>query len=121
MAAPAWAADDWSFIAGRYAVTAGDCKLVASGKPFSKELAAKIDAEVLTREGITSPRETHCRFRTSARGAGGKWTVKAACEELGQVSPDLETVAVARNADGSLDVVAEDTFGPEALKFKLCR
>jgi hypothetical protein len=121
MASPAWTADDWSFVAGRYAVSADDCKLLTNGRPFSKDLAKQIDSEVLTREGITSPRETHCRFRSSTRESGGaKWMVKAACEELGEVSPDLENVVITKNADGSLDVVAEDTFGPDALKFKLC-
>src|ERR1700730_15815230 len=90
MALPAKAADDWSFIAGKYAVNADDCKLLAKGQPFSKSLVKDIEAEVLTREGITSQRETHCKFRSSKRetGANAGWTVKAACEELGSVSQD---------------------------------
>jgi hypothetical protein len=120
---PAQSADDWTFVGtGKYAVSAGDCKHLAKGRPFSKALAKQLESEALTREGITSPRETHCRFRNSTREASGtKWTVKAKCEELGEASPDLENVVVTKNADGSLDVVAEETFGPDALKFKLCR
>jgi hypothetical protein len=115
------AADDWSFVTGKYAVSPGDCKSLISGQPFSKNLAKKIESEVLTREGITSPRETHCRFRSSAReGVATKWAVKAACEELGAASPDLENVKITKNPDGSLAVVAEDTFGPDTLTFKLC-
>ena len=120
LTAPARPADDWSFIAGRYAIDAPDCKLLAKGQPFSRQLAKAIESEVLTREGITSPRETHCRFRSSAKGADGKWKVKAQCEEMGQRSPDLDDVVVTKNADGSLAVVAEDTFGPTPLVFKLC-
>ena len=116
----AHAADDWSFVAGKYAVSSSDCKSLASGKPLSKNLAKKIEKEVLTREGITSPRETHCRFRTSTRSEGTQWTVKAACEEMGQVSSDLEKVTITKTSDGALGVVAEDTFGPDALIFKLC-
>jgi hypothetical protein len=121
MASGAHSADDWTFIAGKYAVSSDDCKSLASGQPLSKNLAKKLQTEVLTREGITSPRETHCRFRSAARESGTtKWTVKAACEELGQVSPDLENVKITKNPDGSLGVVAEDTFGPDPLTFKLC-
>ncbi len=118
MASPAPAADDWSFVAGKYAVSAGDCKLLAKGRPFSKALVKDLESEVLTREGITSQRETHCKFRSSARDAGGKaWTVKAACEELGSVTQ--EVIKVAANADGSLLVTSEDVYGPP-LTFKLC-
>ena len=65
------------------------------GRPFSKALVKALDGEVLTREGITSPRETHCKFRSSAKVTGDKpgWAVKAACEEMGDVSQ--ETIAVA--------------------------
>ena len=41
-------------IAGKYALDAEDCKLLATGKPFSKELVGAISQEVLTPEGITS-------------------------------------------------------------------
>ncbi|MGH6768715.1 MAG: hypothetical protein ACRECO_06795 [Xanthobacteraceae bacterium] len=121
LVSPAQPADDWTFVAGKFAVTSGDCRHVAKGRPLSRALAKQIRSEVLTREGITSPRETHCRFRSATRAGSAKWTVKAACEELGVASADLEDVAVTRNPDGSLDVVAQDTFGPEALKFRLCR
>ena len=121
LALPAYPADDWTFVAGRYALSPSDCKFLAKGQPFSKNLVKQIESEVLTREGITSPRETHCKFRSSTRAAGSmKWTVKAACEELGQVSPDLENVGITKNPDGSLDVVAEDTFCPNPMAFKLC-
>ena len=115
----AYSADDWSFVAGKYAVEKGDCKLLAKGRPFSKALFKNLDGEVLTREGITSPRETHCKFRSSSKVAGDKpgWAVKAACEEMGQVSQ--ETIAVATGADGSLVVTSEDVFGPP-LTFLLC-
>ena len=99
MPAPARSADDWSFIAGNYALDPADCKTIATGKPFSKELVAALSQEVLTKEGVTSPREVHCKFRSAAAGDKG-WTVKADCEELGVVEPyDL---AVSANADGSL-------------------
>ncbi len=119
----AQAADDWSFVAGKYAVSSADCKSLASGQPFSKNLAKRIESEVLTREGLTSPspRETHCRFRSSSRESGStKWAVKAACEELGEASSGLENVKITKNPDGSLAVVAEDTLGPDPLTFKLC-
>ena len=107
-------ADDWSFVAGKY-----DCKHLAKGRPFSKALVKNLDGEVLTREGITSPRETHCKFRSSSKVAGDKpgWAVKAACEELGKVSQ--ETIAVASGPDGALVVTSEDVFGPP-LTFLLC-
>lgn len=113
---PAHAADDWSFIAGQYAIEADDCKLVAKGSPFSKELLNEISREVLTREGITSPREVHCKFRSSTRAESG-WTVKADCEEMGEVSQD--ELAVTANSDGSLIVTSEDVYGPP-LTFLKC-
>ena len=68
---------------------------MAKGRPFTKALVKTSTGEVLTREGITSPRETHCRFRSSSKVTGEQagWAVKAACEELGNVSQ--ETIAVA--------------------------
>jgi hypothetical protein len=117
-ASPAQQKDDWSFIAGRYAVAPDDCKHLAKGRPFSKNLVKAIDSEIMTREGITSPRETHCKFRNSKKEASGKaWTVKAACEEMGDVSQ--EELKVAANADGSVVVTSEDVFG-EPLTFKPC-
>jgi hypothetical protein len=100
-------------------VDAGDCKLLAKGRPFSKSLAKDLESEVLTREGITSQRETHCKFRSSKRetGATAGWTVKAACEELGSVSQD--DIKITANADGSLVVTSEDVFG-EPLTFLPC-
>jgi hypothetical protein len=110
--------DDWSFIAGKYAVEPADCKHPAKGRPFSKNLVKAIDAEVMTRERITSPRETHCKLRSSKKDAAGKTrTVKAACEELGDVSQ--EELKVAANADGSVVVTSEDVFG-FPLTFKPC-
>jgi hypothetical protein len=115
---PARAGDDWSFIAGKYALDPADCKLAGTAAPFSKELVEGLSQEVLTREGITSPREVHCKFRSSAKTDKG-WTVKADCEELGAASPyDL---AVAANADGSVAVLSEDVYGPEALIFLPCQ
>ena len=115
---PVRAADDFSFIAGKYALDAEDCKLLATGKPFSKELVGAISQEVLTPEGITSPREVHCKFRSSA-AAGQGWTVKGDCEEMGEASP--AELAVTANADGSLAIVSEDVYGPEPLVFKQCK
>ena len=114
---PVQSADDWSFIAGSYAVDPEDCKLLGKGKPFSKELASTLSQEVLTKEGITSPREVHCKFRSSA-AAEKRWTVKADCEEMGEASPD--ELAVVANSDGSLAVTGEDVYGPDALIFKQC-
>ena len=118
---PAYPADDWSFVAGKkFAVEPQDCKHLAKGKPFSKALVQDLGSEVLTREGITSPRETHCKFRGSQRETGGKtgWTVKAACEELGNVTQ--ENIAITANADGSLVVTSEEVFGPP-LTFLQCK
>ena len=119
IATVALSADDWSFVAGKYAVEKDDCKLLAKGRPFTKALAKGLNGEALTREGITSHRETHCRFRSSSKVAGEKpgWAVKAACEELGKVSQ--ETIAVASGPDGSLVVTSDDVFGPP-LTFVLC-
>ncbi len=111
------AADDFSFIAGKYALDPEDCKPLAKGKPFSKELVAAVSQEVLTPEGITSPREVHCKFRSSTASEKG-WTVKADCEELGVA--DAYDVVVTSNADGSLAVTSEDVYGPDALIFKKC-
>lgn len=115
----AYSADDWSFVAGKYAVEKDDCKLLVKGRPFSKALVKDLNGEALTREGITSPRETHCKFRSSSKVTGDKpgWAVKAACEEMGQVSQ--ETIAVASGPNGSLIVTSEDVFGPP-LTFLLC-
>ena len=115
----AHAADDWNFIAGKYAIESDDCELVAKGQPFSKELYNEISSEVMTREGITSPREVHCKFRSSKRetGADAKWTVKADCEEMGDPTP--YELAVTTNSDGSLVVASEDVYGPP-LTFVKC-
>ena len=69
---PVPAAEDFSFIAGKYALDPEDCKLLGKAKPFSRELVGAISQEVLTPEGITSPREVHCKFRSSA-AAGKGW------------------------------------------------
>ena len=113
---PVAAADDWGFIAGRYALDSKDCG--AKGEPFSKDLVGALSQEVLTREGITSPREVHCKFRSAAKTDKG-WTVHADCEEMGEGSP--ADLAVTAGADGSLAVLNEDVYGPEPLMFKLCR
>ena len=110
-------ADDFSFIAGKYALAPEDCKPLENGKPFSKQLVGALSQEVLTKEGITSPREVHCKFRSSSVAEKG-WTVKADCEELGEASP--AELAVVANADGSLAITSEDIYGPEALIFKKC-
>ena len=117
VSAPARSADDWSFIAGKYALDPADCAAAAKGKPFSKKLVEALSQEVLTQEGITSPREVHCKFRSSAAGEKG-WTVKADCEEMGEAEP--YELAVTSGADGSLAVLNEDVWGPEAIIFKLC-
>jgi hypothetical protein len=114
-------ADDWSFIAGKkFAVDTKDCKALAKGRPFTKALVKAIDSEVMTREGITSQRETHCKFRSAKKDAATPptWTVKAACEELGNVSQ--EDIKIAPGADGALVVTSEDVFGPP-LTFLLCK
>lgn len=118
LSSPAWAGDDWSFVAGRYAVNADDCKVIAAGKPFSKEWVEGISEEVLTKEGITSARETHCKFRGSSKSGDGKWTVKADCEEMGEAEP--YELAVEASGDGAVAILSEDMFGPEPLKFQKC-
>src|SRR5919201_6114845 len=65
--APALAEDDWSFIAGTYAIDPDDCKLAGTAAPFSEELVDGLTQEVMTREGITSPREVHCKFRSAEK------------------------------------------------------
>lgn len=117
MFAPANAADDFAFIAGTYATDAADCKVAAAGKPFSKELVGALGQDILTREGITSPRETHCKFRSAAKSASG-WTVKADCEEMGAAEPYELTVT--SGADGSLAFSNEDMWGPEPQVFQPC-
>jgi hypothetical protein len=116
MFAPARAADDFAFIAGTYALDAGDCKAAATGKPFSKELVGALSQEVLMPQGITSPREVHA-FRSAAKSESG-WTVKADCEELGEASPAELTVTA--GSDGSLAVLSEDIYGPEPQVFQPC-
>ena len=97
--APVRAADDWSFIAGTYAVDEEDCKAAADHKPFSDELVEAQSEDVLTREGITSPREVHCKFK-GAEKSGAGWTIKSDCEEMGEgESADLKVIV---GADGSL-------------------
>jgi len=82
-----------------------------------KQWVEALGEDVLTQAGITSPREVHCKFRSSAKGQKG-WTVNADCEEMGEGAPyDL---AVTANEDGSLAVANEDVWGPEAVVFKLC-
>ncbi len=112
------AADDWSFIAGTYALNRDDCKLAGSAAPFSKELVDGLSQEVLTREGITSPREVHCRFRSSEKSDTG-WKVQADCEEMGEASP--AELAATTSSDGSVSILSEDIYGPDALKFMLCQ
>jgi hypothetical protein len=117
LSSPVRAADDFSYIAGTYALSTDDCKAASGAKPFSQELVGAISKEVLTREGITSPREVHCKFRSSTAADKG-WTVKADCEEMGEASPS--DLAVTANPDGSLAVVSEDVYGPEPLTFLPC-
>ena len=115
---PVRAADDWSFVAGTYAIEAGDCKAAADHKPFSGELVEALSQDVLTREGITSPREVHCKFKGAEKADGG-WTVKSSCEEMGEGAPyDLKVTA---GSDGSLSVSNEDVWGPDPQVFKLCQ
>lgn len=123
MSSSVLAADDWTFISGTYAVTAKDCKLLAKRRPFSKELVKDLESEVLTREGITSMRETHCRFRSSKRESGATpgWTLKAQCEEMGAPSKTLDVISVTVRPDGALVVKSEDVFGPEPLIFVRCQ
>ena len=117
MVLPARSQDDFSFIAGNYALDPADCGTLAGGQAFSKEWVDALSSEVLTREGVTSPREVHCRFRSAVTGGEG-WTVKADCEELGEAeSYDL---AVTANADGSVAILNEDVWGPEPMVFQLC-
>jgi len=117
-AATTLADDDWSFIAGTYPLNADDCKLALAAAPFSRELVDGLAQEVRSREGITSPREVHCRFRSAEKSDTG-WKVRADCEEMGEDSP--AEIAVTTGSDGSISVVSEDVFGPEALKFTLCQ
>ena len=117
-AAATVAADDWSFIAGTYAIDPDDCKLADSAAPFSEELADGLTQEVMTREGITSPREVHCKFRSAEKSDTG-WKVKADCEEMGEASP--ADLAVTTSSDGSISVLSEDVYGPSPLKFTLCQ
>jgi len=117
-AATTLAEDDWSFIAGTYALNADDCKLALSAAPFSQELVDGLAQEVLTREGITSPREVHCRFRSAEKSDTG-WKVQADCEEMGEASP--AELAVTTSSDGTFSILSEDVYGPDALKFTLCQ
>lgn len=112
------AADDWSFVNGNYALDAGDCKLVGSAAAFSKELVDGLSQEVMTREGITSPREVHCKFRSAEKSDTG-WKVQADCEEAGEASP--AEIAVTTSSDGTVSILSEDVYGPEALKFTPCQ
>lgn len=115
---PATAADDWSFIAGTYAIEADDCKAATDHKPFSDELVEVLSEDVLSRQGITSPRKVHCKFK-GAEKAGGGWTVKSDCEEMGEGAPyDLKVTA---GSDGSLSISNEDVWGPDPQVFKLCQ
>jgi hypothetical protein len=115
--APARSADDWSFIAGTYALDPSDCKTVGTGKAFSKQWVDALSQEVMTKEGITSPREVHCKFKSSSAADKG-WTVKADCEELGVA--EAYELAVTSNSDGSVAVLNEDVWGPEPIVFQLC-
>jgi hypothetical protein len=112
------AADDWSFVNGTYALDAGDCKLAGSAAAFSKELVDGLSQEVMTREGITSPREVHCKFRSAEKSDTG-WKVQADCEEAGEASP--AEIAVTTSSDGTVSILSEDVYGPEALKFTPCQ
>jgi hypothetical protein len=113
-----FAADDWSFVNGNYALDPDDCKLVGSAAAFSKELVDGLGQEVMTREGITSPREVHCRFRSAEKSDTG-WKVQADCEEAGEASP--AEIAVTTSSDGTVSILSEDVYGPEALKFTPCQ
>ena len=70
------------------------------------------------REGITSPREVHCRFRSAEKSDTG-WKVQADCEEAGEASP--AEIAVTTSSDGTVSILSEDVYGPEALKFTPCQ
>ena len=72
----------------------------------------------LSRQGITSPRKVHCKFK-AAEKAGDGWTVKSECEEMGEGAPyDLKVTA---GSDGSLSISNEDVWGPDPQVFKLCQ
>jgi len=118
MCAAAVAEDDWSFIAGIYAIDPDDCKLAGTAAPFSEELVDGLTQEVMSREGITSPREVHCKFR-SAEKSDTRWKVKADCEEMGESgAADLDVTTA---PDGTVSVLSEDIYGPDPLKFTLCK
>jgi hypothetical protein len=112
------AGDDWSFIAGTYAIDPDDCKLAGSAAPFSQELVDGLTQEIMSREGITSPREVHCKFRSAEKSDAG-WKVKADCEEMGESG--AAELAVTTAPDGSVSVLNEDVYGPDPLKFTLCK
>jgi len=112
------AEDDWSFIAGTYAIDPDDCKLAATAAPFSEELVDGLTQEVMSREGITSPREVHCKFRSAEKSDAG-WKVTADCQEGGEYGPAELTVTT--GSDGSVSVLSEDVYGPDPLKFTLCQ
>jgi len=114
----ALAEDDWSFIAGTYAIDPDDCKLAGTAAPFSEELVDGLTQEVMTREGITSPREVHCKFRSAEKSDTG-WKVRADCEEMGESGP--ADLAVTTAADGSVSVLSEEVYGADPLKFTLCQ
>jgi len=113
MTAPAGAADDWSFIAGKYAKDRDDCQAVKTGAPFSKDLMGNISHQVLTKEGVTDPRGLHLKFRSSTKTGDG-WTVKADCESVEGVESCDATART--DPDGSVTIVAEDMYmGPVKL------
>jgi hypothetical protein len=77
-----------------------------------------LSEDVLSRQGITSPRKVHCKFKTAEK-AGDGWTVKSECEEMGEGAPyDLKVTA---GSDGSLSISNEDVWGPDPQVFKLCQ
>ena len=114
----AFAEDDWSFIAGTYAIDPDDCKLAGTAAAFSEQLVDGLTQEVMTREGITSPREVHCKFRSAEKSDTG-WKVKSDCEEMGESG--AAELAVTTAPDGTVSVLSEDIYGPDPLKFTLCK
>ena len=76
MASPALSADDWSFVAGKYAMALKDCKLLAKGRPFSKVLVKDLDGEVLTREGITESSGNALQVPELGQGGRGESRVE---------------------------------------------
>ena len=116
---PATAADDWSFVAGTYAIEADDCKAAADHKPFSDELVEALSAGCPLARGDHQPARGALQVQRRREGGRRSGPSRPIARRWGKAR--LYDLKVTAGSDGSLSVSNEDVWGPDPQVFKLCQ